>query len=120
MTKQLRRPISARPRRCRRPQAATAADRSRRPCTKLSALLSSPCNLQLVLSGARDELKQLARARLEESGWTDEVRQLCRGALCGRGRLPALDPPIGANPSSHAAWPAVDTCNACESATCSS
>lgn len=37
-------------------------------------------HVQLVKSGARDELKRLARQRLEESGWTDEVRQLCRGA----------------------------------------
>lgn len=43
--------------------------------------------MQLVLSGARDDLKQLTRQRLEESGWTDEVRQLCRGGCWPAGRL---------------------------------
>lgn len=49
------------------------------PCSK-PRCLAAPC-AQLLLSGARDELKQLTRQRLEESGWTDEVRQLCRGAV---------------------------------------
>ncbi|KAL4448112.1 hypothetical protein ABPG75_005331 [Micractinium tetrahymenae] len=40
---------------------------------------------KLVKSGARDELKRLARQRLEESGWTDEVRQLCREFVAQRG-----------------------------------
>lgn len=47
-----------------------------------------PC-VQLVRSGARDELKRLARQRLEESGWTDEVRQLCRGAAADSSCLEA-------------------------------
>ncbi|KAL4859773.1 Arabinosyltransferase RRA3 [Chlorella vulgaris] len=36
-------------------------------------------------SGARDELKQVARQRLEESGWTDEIRQLCREFVATQG-----------------------------------
>lgn len=78
---------------------AAASRRLRLRCLLCDAPRCPPClpQLQLVLSGARDELKQLARARLEESGWTDEVRQLCRGAPRRRPAA-ALDAAAGANP----------------------
>ena len=88
----------------------TAAAASRRLRCRLllcDAPRCPPClpQLQLVLSGARDELKQLARARLEESGWTDEVRQLCRGAPRGRPSRAALGHSRSHKPKRCAAWP---------------
>lgn len=73
------------PRGCRRLRRRRCRSTASRPRPSQCSL-----PLQLVRSGARDELKQLARQRLEESGWTDEVRQLCRGArLWERQLLPA-------------------------------
>ncbi len=80
------------------PSAARRWRRRRSTLPELAQLCLFICRkLQLVLSGARDELKQLARSRLEESGWTDEVRQLCRGAPRRRPAA-ALDAAAGANP----------------------
>lgn len=59
-----------------------------------------------MLSGARDELKQLARARLEESGWTDEVRQLCRGAPGGHTPPDRAAPWMRLQPQPQAPGPA--------------
>lgn len=52
----------------------------RQDSTRASRL--APASLQWSLSGDRERLKQEARQRLEEAGWTDELRQLCRGASC--------------------------------------
>lgn len=42
-------------------------------------------DVKLISSGERDRLKNLARERLQEAGWTDEVKRLCREYASFRG-----------------------------------